>query len=146
MTRPRFAHGARGGAGHRPALPQRLLELHRIRRRVHAEAVRLAKSWRDMAGADYVKDVSCKVPFIWRADDAWLAANPCLKHLGLYAYHADLLEKFAALPPGRYEQIEKLEQLRALENGFDIMVGETSDPGIGMDTPQDAVKFEQLLG
>ena len=79
-------------------------------------------------------------------DDAWLAANPCLKHLGLYAYHADLLEKFAALPPGRYEQIEKLEQLRALENGFDIMVGETSDPGIGVDTPQDAVKFEELLG
>jgi 3-deoxy-manno-octulosonate cytidylyltransferase (CMP-KDO synthetase) len=79
-------------------------------------------------------------------DDAWIAANPCLKHLGLYAYHADLLEKFAALPPGRYEQIERLEQLRVLENGHDILVAETSDPGIGVDTPADAVKFEQLLG
>ncbi|MDP3073922.1 MAG: 3-deoxy-manno-octulosonate cytidylyltransferase [Opitutaceae bacterium] len=79
-------------------------------------------------------------------DDAWIAANPCLKHLGLYAYHADLLEKFAALPPGRYEQIEKLEQLRVLENGFDILVGTTDDPGIGVDTPADAVKFEQALG
>ncbi|MBL9187602.1 MAG: 3-deoxy-manno-octulosonate cytidylyltransferase [Opitutaceae bacterium] len=78
-------------------------------------------------------------------DDAWVATNPCLKHLGLYAYHADLLEKFAALPPGRYEQIEKLEQLRVLENGFDILVGTTDDPGIGVDTPADAVKFEKWL-
>lgn len=78
-------------------------------------------------------------------DDAWVAANPCLKHLGLYAYHAELLEKFAALPPGRYEQIERLEQLRVLENGYDILVGETDDPTIGVDTPQDAVKFEQML-
>ena len=45
-------------------------------------------------------------------DDAWLAANPCYKHLGLYAYHASLLDKFAALPPGHLEQIEKLEQDR----------------------------------
>ena len=51
-------------------------------------------------------------------DDAWVAANPCYKHLGLYAYRADLLEKYPTLPPGRYEQIEKLEQLRALENGY----------------------------
>jgi 3-deoxy-manno-octulosonate cytidylyltransferase (CMP-KDO synthetase) len=79
-------------------------------------------------------------------DDAWLAANPCYKHLGLYAYQAELLEKFAQLPLGRYEQLEKLEQLRVLENGYDIMVGVTKDPSIGVDTPEDAVKFEQSLG
>ncbi|HEX2854275.1 MAG TPA: 3-deoxy-manno-octulosonate cytidylyltransferase [Opitutaceae bacterium] len=79
-------------------------------------------------------------------DDAWLAANPCHKHLGLYAYHADLLEKFAKLPPGRYEQIERLEQLRVLENGYDIAVGITEDPTIGVDTPDDAKKFAQWLG
>jgi 3-deoxy-manno-octulosonate cytidylyltransferase (CMP-KDO synthetase) len=79
-------------------------------------------------------------------DDAWLAANPCYRHLGLYAYQADLLEKFSKLPPGRYEQIEKLEQLRVLENGFDIAVGITDDPTIGVDTPDDAVKFEKWLG
>jgi 3-deoxy-manno-octulosonate cytidylyltransferase (CMP-KDO synthetase) len=78
-------------------------------------------------------------------DDAWLAANACYKHLGLYAYHADLLEKFAKLPPGRLEQIERLEQLRVLENGYDILVGLTSDPTIGVDTPDDAVKFEKWL-
>ena len=79
-------------------------------------------------------------------DDAWVAANPCLKHLGLYGYHADLLDRIAALPPGRLEQIEKLEQLRVLENGYAIACDVTEDPTIGVDTPEDAVKFEQWLG
>jgi 3-deoxy-manno-octulosonate cytidylyltransferase (CMP-KDO synthetase) len=79
-------------------------------------------------------------------DDAWVQANPCFKHLGLYAYQADLLEKFAKLPPGRYEQAEKLEQLRALENGYDIACGVTEDPSIGVDTPEDAAKFGAWLG
>jgi 3-deoxy-manno-octulosonate cytidylyltransferase (CMP-KDO synthetase) len=78
-------------------------------------------------------------------DDAWVAASPCYRHLGLYAYQAPLLEKLASLPPGRYEQIEKLEQLRVLENGYDIMVGLTEDPTIGVDTPEDARKFEEAL-
>src|SRR5690606_16673699 len=78
--------------------------------------------------------------------DDWVAANPCRKHLGLYAYQAELLEKFASLPLGELEQIEKLEQLRVLENGYDIAVGLTDDPGIGVDTPEDAKKFESALG
>jgi 3-deoxy-manno-octulosonate cytidylyltransferase (CMP-KDO synthetase) len=80
-----------------------------------------------------------------RVDDAWVAANPCYKHLGLYAYKAELLEKFATLPPGRYERIEKLEQLRVLENGYEIGCDVTDDPGLGVDTPEDAVKFEAAL-
>ena len=80
------------------------------------------------------------------ADDAWVAANPCRKHLGLYAYRADFLEEFVALPPGRLEQIEKLEQLRALEAGFAIAIENTDDPTIGVDTLEDAKKFEALLG
>jgi 3-deoxy-manno-octulosonate cytidylyltransferase (CMP-KDO synthetase) len=80
-----------------------------------------------------------------KVDDAWVAANPCYKHLGLYAYKAELLEQFAALPPGRYERIEKLEQLRVLENGYEIGCDVTDDPGIGVDTPEDAVKFEDAL-
>ncbi len=81
-----------------------------------------------------------------RVDDAWVEANPCYRHLGLYAYKADLLERFATLPAGRYERIEKLEQLRVLENGYDIAVGFTDDPTIGVDTPEDAEKFEAVLG
>jgi 3-deoxy-manno-octulosonate cytidylyltransferase (CMP-KDO synthetase) len=79
-------------------------------------------------------------------DDAWVAANPCFKHLGLYGYRADLLEQFAELPMGRLEQIEKLEQLRVLENGYEIACAVTEDPTIGVDTPEDAVKFAQWLG
>ncbi|MGA3006327.1 MAG: 3-deoxy-manno-octulosonate cytidylyltransferase [Opitutaceae bacterium] len=79
-------------------------------------------------------------------DDAWVASNPCYKHLGLYAYRSQFLEKYSSLPPGRYEQIEKLEQLRVLEAGYEIKVGLTDDPTIGVDTPEDAAKFEQSLG
>ncbi|MEO6567965.1 MAG: 3-deoxy-manno-octulosonate cytidylyltransferase [Opitutaceae bacterium] len=79
-------------------------------------------------------------------DNAWLAANPCYRHLGLYAYHANLLRKISKLPLGRLEQIEKLEQLRVLENGCDIAVGITEDPTIGVDTPDDAKKFEEWVG
>jgi 3-deoxy-manno-octulosonate cytidylyltransferase (CMP-KDO synthetase) len=79
-------------------------------------------------------------------DDAWVAANPCFKHLGLYAYKASLLEAFAGLPLGGLEEIERLEQLRVIENGREIAVGITVDPTIGVDTPEDAMKFEEHLG
>ena len=79
-------------------------------------------------------------------DESWVLANPARKHLGLYAYKAELIEKFAKLPMGQLEQIEKLEQLRVLENGYDIAVGLTEDQTIGVDTPEDAVKFERWLG
>lgn len=81
-----------------------------------------------------------------KVDDEWVRENQCFKHLGLYAYKAELLEKFATLPPGRYERIEKLEQLRVLENGFEIACDVTADPGLGVDIPEDAVKFEAALG
>lgn len=80
-----------------------------------------------------------------QVDDAWVQSHPCYKHLGLYAYKAELLEKLARLPLGRLEQIEKLEQLRVLENGYEIAIGVTQDLSIGVDTPDDAVKFEQWL-
>jgi 3-deoxy-manno-octulosonate cytidylyltransferase (CMP-KDO synthetase) len=80
-----------------------------------------------------------------KIDDAWLRANPCHKHLGLYAYKADLLQRIAQLPVGRLEQLEKLEQLRVLENGHAIAVGITEDPTIGVDTLEDAKKFEDWL-
>lgn len=80
-----------------------------------------------------------------RVDDAWTSASPCLKHLGLYAYKAALLERFATLAPGRLEQVERLEQLRVLEHGHAIAVGLTEDPSVGIDTPEDALKFERWL-
>ncbi|MDR1789899.1 MAG: 3-deoxy-manno-octulosonate cytidylyltransferase [Opitutaceae bacterium] len=79
-------------------------------------------------------------------DDAWVARNRCFKHLGLYAYKADLLRRFASLPAGEYERLEKLEQLRVLENGFAIACGVTEEVSVGVDTPEDAGRFEALLG
>ncbi len=81
-----------------------------------------------------------------QVDDAWVATNPCFKHLGLYAYRADFLEKFVTLPPGKLEQIEKLEQLRVLGAGQPIAIEVTEDPSLGVDTAEDAAKFEALLG
>ncbi|HEY0946013.1 MAG TPA: 3-deoxy-manno-octulosonate cytidylyltransferase [Opitutaceae bacterium] len=106
---------------------------------VYAPAVRRALYF-SRSPMPYARDRAGQV------DDAWVQANPCTKHLGLYAYKAGVLEKFAGLPPGRLEQIEKLEQLRVLENGYEIAVDLTDDPTIGVDTPEDAMKFEQWLG
>lgn len=78
-------------------------------------------------------------------DDAWLATNPAYKHLGLYAYRGDFLEQFVRMAPGKLEQIEKLEQLRVLENGYPIAIDVTEDPTIGVDTAEDAAKFEAFL-
>ena len=78
--------------------------------------------------------------------EGWVGAHPCYKHLGLYAYKASFLEDFTRMAPGKLEEIERLEQLRALENGRRIAVGFTTDPSIGVDTPEDAVKFAAHLG
>lgn len=59
------------------------------------------------------------------------------KHIGLYVYRRSLLLGYSALPQGPLEHAEKLEQLRALENGIPIRVAETSYETIGVDTPQD---------
>lgn len=67
------------------------------------------------------------------------------KHLGLYAYRKAALQRFAALPPSRLEEIERLEQLRLLENGIDIHVAEAPGNTIGVDTEADLQAVEQLL-
>lgn len=67
------------------------------------------------------------------------------KHLGLYAYRKAALEQFAALPPGRIERVERLEQLRLLENGIPIHVEPTRFSTIGVDTEEDRRAVEKLL-
>ena len=75
----------------------------------------------------------------------WLQQNPCYRHLGLYAYTRHFLESFTKLPPSYYETTEKLEQLRALDNGFRIAVGVTAGSSIGVDTPEDVIQLEKLI-
>jgi 3-deoxy-manno-octulosonate cytidylyltransferase (CMP-KDO synthetase) len=66
-------------------------------------------------------------------------------HVGMYAYTPAFLERFAALEPGRLEQEERLEQLRALEHGYPIRVVETTYRGFGVDTPRDLERARAFL-
>jgi 3-deoxy-manno-octulosonate cytidylyltransferase (CMP-KDO synthetase) len=67
------------------------------------------------------------------------------KHLGIYAYRKAALERFAALPPSPLEKLERLEQLRLLENGIAIYVADAPRDTIGVDTEEDLVRAEALL-
>jgi 3-deoxy-manno-octulosonate cytidylyltransferase (CMP-KDO synthetase) len=67
------------------------------------------------------------------------------KHLGIYAYRKAALEKFAALPPGKLERLERLEQLRLLENGLTLYVADAPRDTIGVDTVDDLARAEILL-
>jgi 3-deoxy-manno-octulosonate cytidylyltransferase (CMP-KDO synthetase) len=70
------------------------------------------------------------------------------KHVGLYVYRREALERFAALPPSRLEGAEGLEQLRALHYGIKIRVASllTSTGGVGVDTPEDLERVRALMG
>jgi 3-deoxy-manno-octulosonate cytidylyltransferase (CMP-KDO synthetase) len=67
------------------------------------------------------------------------------KHLGIYAYRKSALDRFPTLPASKLEAMEKLEQLRFLENGIDIYVSDTPYDTIGVDTEEDLRAVEALL-
>lgn len=67
------------------------------------------------------------------------------KHLGLYAYRKPALDRFVTLPESALEKSERLEQLRFLENGIPIYVGETPHDSIGVDTEEDLQRAVELL-
>ncbi|MGO9940971.1 MAG: 3-deoxy-manno-octulosonate cytidylyltransferase [Terracidiphilus sp.] len=67
------------------------------------------------------------------------------KHLGIYAYRKAALERFASLPPSPLEKLERLEQLRLLENGIGIYVAEAPGDTIGVDTEEDLRRAEAVL-
>lgn len=102
------------------------------------------KGWRD---ALYFS----RAPIPWHRDAfasnrRVLVPGQCLRHIGIYAYRAGFLRKFAKLPLGLLEQVESLEQLRALEAGHRIAVALTPEafpPGV--DTPEDLARAEAHL-
>ncbi len=77
------------------------------------------------------------VPF--ERDGSGLCAR--LKHIGIYAYRVGFLREYATMEPTPLEQAEKLEQLRALENGFGIGVAVREVASVGIDTPEDYERF-----
>ena len=74
-----------------------------------------------------------------------IASGLWVRHLGIYAYRGAFLKKYISEPPCDLEKTEKLEQLRALWMGAKIAVIRTVDEGVGVDTPEDAVRIEAIL-
>jgi 3-deoxy-manno-octulosonate cytidylyltransferase (CMP-KDO synthetase) len=74
-----------------------------------------------------------------------LAAFPFLKHLGIYGYRRETLLRLVKFPVSPLEAAEKLEQLRALENGIPIAVVKVDYDGVGVDVPDDVKRVEKLL-
>ena len=83
----------------------------------------------------------CPVPY--QRDQARPGTH--FKHIGLYVYRRDFLLGYSALPVGPLEQAERLEQLRALENGYRIRVVETECESLGVDTPEDLERVCKLF-
>lgn len=118
------------------------------------DALREAKKTTPFSGSTAVIDKGGKavwfskniIPAI-RKEDRAQALSPVYQHIGVYGFRTDVLEKFCALPQGRYEQLEGLEQLRLLENGISIQTVQVEGNHLqsGIDTPEDLVRAEEML-
>lgn len=85
------------------------------------------------------------IPYDRNASGGLGRADIYRQHIGLYAMRRDFLLTFAALEPTPLERLEKLEQLRALEHGYEIVVVETEFESIGVDTPEQLAAVERVL-
>jgi len=83
----------------------------------------------------------CPIPFVREG----VQAGMHFKHIGLYVYRRDFLLSYSSLPVGPLEGCERLEQLRALENGHPIRVVETEYESVGVDTPEDLARVSRLF-
>jgi 3-deoxy-manno-octulosonate cytidylyltransferase (CMP-KDO synthetase) len=87
------------------------------------------------------------IPFCRDRDPAEILSteHPWMLHIGIYAYRREFLLELTQLPPSRLEQLEKLEQLRALEAGARIQVAIVEHHSVGIDTPEDYARFVARL-
>jgi 3-deoxy-manno-octulosonate cytidylyltransferase (CMP-KDO synthetase) len=83
------------------------------------------------------------IPF--EQDNKLKQKSEYFRHIGIYAFRRKILFRFVEMQHGKLEQIEKLEQLRLLENGIKIKMIETDYECIGIDTPQDLEKAGKIL-
>lgn len=86
-----------------------------------------------------------RAPIPWVRDSGGTTATGAWRHIGLYGYRRTFLPHFAAMAPTALEQLERLEQLRALERGIRIKVLATRFEAIGVDTPADLARVEALM-
>jgi 3-deoxy-manno-octulosonate cytidylyltransferase (CMP-KDO synthetase) len=86
-----------------------------------------------------------RAPIPWLRDTKSEQAVHYWKHLGLYVFQRDALLDYPTLPQGELERIEQLEQLRWMENGIRIRVGEVEHDAVSVDVPEDVARVEKLL-
>ncbi|QQZ30047.1 3-deoxy-manno-octulosonate cytidylyltransferase [Thiothrix subterranea] len=88
-----------------------------------------------------------RAPIPLQRDTGVALEDYALRHIGMYAYRAGFLRAFAGMQPAQIEQLEKLEQLRALAHGYRIHVDIAAEiPGAGVDTEDDALRVAAILG
>ena len=113
------------------------------------EPLRDADEWRDPNAVKVVRDEAdyalyfSRAPIPYPRDDAFTppGTRDFRRHVGLYAYRVGFLQRFVRWPAAALEQLEKLEQLRALAHGARILVEDAAAPcGVGVDTPDDLAR------
>ena len=92
-----------------------------------------------------VSDANGFALYFSRSPLPFQASDYFLQHIGIYGYQKDFLLAFSKMQPSRLEKTEKLEQLRALENGYKIKIIETQLHSLSVSSPQDIIKVENLL-
>jgi 3-deoxy-manno-octulosonate cytidylyltransferase (CMP-KDO synthetase) len=113
--------------------------------------IRSDAEWQDPNIVKAIPTESGKVLYFSRASIPYVRENigetPSIafRHLGLYLFRRAELQRFTSLSPSPLEQLEKLEQLRALENGIAIYATVVEEAPIGIDTPEDLVRLENSL-
>jgi 3-deoxy-manno-octulosonate cytidylyltransferase (CMP-KDO synthetase) len=112
----------------------------RIERSVEISDPNVVKVVSDAAG-DALYFSRSPIPFVRQAGETYAH----YKHIGLYVYRRDFLLGYPDLPVGPLERAERLEQLRALENGFKIRVVETDYDSLGVDTPEDGARVAEIF-
>jgi len=143
--------------GDQPVFPTRLINQLADRLRLDCSAVLVTPARRLTDPEAAANPNVVKVVFDHRGRALYFSRSPLpfwrngekpyfYRHIGIYAYRAGFLKEFVTLPPGRWEEAEKLEQLRALEYGFPIHIVETTEDTLEVDTPEDLRKVEEFLG
>jgi 3-deoxy-manno-octulosonate cytidylyltransferase (CMP-KDO synthetase) len=117
---------------------------HPIRSRLELENPNVVKVVMDAFGRAMYFSRS-PIPHLTGEVDLSSGPPAAFRHIGIYGYRRTALVRFAELPPTPLESSERLEQLRALENGLDIQVVISSAPTLGVDVPEDIKNVEKAL-
>jgi len=144
-------------------LPEQITELQKCFEEPETEIATLAKKITEKDGIEFLNNPNNPKLVINKRNEAlyfsrsvipykrgtepenWISLHSYFKHVGIYAYRADVLKELTQLEQSPLEIAESLEQLRWLENGYRIKVGFTDVETVGIDTPEDLEKVKDLL-